>query len=148
MPFFLPRELVELEYLGGQPTNDEEAKQYRFDTDFAFFVVNFHMSRADYESLTQREKAFIRKAYENKVVFETTMIDNAVNNAVANALRKKGRSAAPLWKKKPKRADNEKLRAELKKGSKEIDKSWVEKIYAANGNLKRLTKLRKDRNNG
>ena len=106
------------------------------------------MSRADYESLTPREKAFIAKAYENKVVFETNLINNAVNNAVANALRKKGSSPKPLWKKKPKHGDTDELKVAWTKGSKEKDKSWVEKIYSANGNLKRLAKLRKDKRDG
>ena len=106
------------------------------------------MSRADYESLTPSEKAFITKAYENKVVFETNMIADAVNNAVANAFRKKGASPKPLWKKKPKHGDTDELKAAWAKGSRENDKSWVEKIYSANGNMKRLTKLRKDKRNG
>lgn len=148
MPFFLPRELVELEYLGGQPANHKEANQYRFDTEFAFFVVNFHMSRAEYESLTPREKAFITKAYENKVVFETNLIADAVNNAVANAFRKKSASPKQLWKKRPKHGDTDELKSAWTKGSKEKDKSWVDRIYSANGNMKRLAKLRKDRNNG
>lgn len=106
------------------------------------------MSRADYESLTPREKAFITKAYENKIVFETNMIADAVNNAVANAFRKKGASPKPLWKKKPKHGDTTDLKVAWMKGSKEKDKSWVEKIYKANGSLKRLMKLRKDKRDG
>ena len=133
MPFFLPRKLTDLEYLGSDQTPDEEAKRYRLDTDFAFFVVNFHMSRADFESLTPTEKALIMKAYENKVVMETQQMNNAVANAVANVMRKKGRPWRPLWKKKPQKADTKEL-AQLARDiqKKDKDKSWVDRILSAN----------------
>lgn len=150
MPFFLPRRLIDFEYLPtGGKEDDEEAKRYRFDTDFAFFVVNFHMSRADYESLTQTEKAFIMKAYENKIVTETTLINNAVANAVANVNRKKGKRWNPLWKKRPKKSDTEELKTIMAKVKREdSDKSWVEKIYANNGRLPQLRRLLERREKG
>lgn len=121
------------------------------DTDFAFFVVNFHMSRADYESLTQAEKAFIMKAYENKIVMETSLINNAVSNAIANVNRKKGKRWKPLWKKRPKRAETEELKGIMARVIREdSDKSWVEKIYASNGRLPQLKRLlkRKEKEHG
>jgi hypothetical protein len=112
------------------------AKDYQHEIDFAFFVTNFHYAKADYEALTPKEKAFIYKAWENKLVADTSHIANAVNNAVSNALRKKGKRAVPLWKKKQRRHNVERIRdtykevrmAEDKKGT-----AWVERIYKANG---------------
>ena len=139
MPFFVPERLIAFEYLGGDNSNpeyDKVAKDYQKEIDFAFFVVNFHYSKSEYESLTQKEKAFIYKAWENKLVADTTHAANAVGNAVSNALRKKGKKAIPLWRKKQRKHDVGKMRdtykdvlaAENKKG-----KSWVDVIHKANG---------------
>lgn len=102
--------------------------------DFAWFVVHFNYSRTQYDELTPTEKAFIRKAYEDKTVSDTTLIRNAVLNAVANANRKKGKRFRELWRKKmPVVNENDKR----KKFSsiEEIEKreaGWIKKIYAAN----------------
>lgn len=78
---------------------------------------------------------FIRKAYENKVVTESTLIRDAVLNAIANSRRKRGKSLIKLWKKVTKRADHKAIRdnmdiiAEIEKK----ETGWIEKIYAANG---------------
>lgn len=110
--------------------------EYADDIDFAFYVVNFGYSREDYEQLTPRDVAFIRKAYETKTVQETTLLRNAVLNAVSNALRKKNARFQKLWKKVQKPLDKEKARndAEIIFETEEKEgKSWVDKIYEANG---------------
>lgn len=137
MPFFVPEKLVAFEYLGDDSTpTDDTALAYQKEIDFAFFVVNFHYSKADYDALTQKEKAFIYKAWENKLIADTTHIRNAVGNAVSNALRKKGKRATELWKKKQRKHDVEKMRDTYKEVLAAEDakgKAWVDKIHKANG---------------
>lgn len=110
--------------------------------DFAFFAVNFGYSKADYDALTFTEKAFIYKAYEDKAVSETSMLNMAVANAVSNVMRKKGKKPQKLWKKKTKAVmDKEIMQNSIKQiivNEKLCGKGWVEKIYKANGlNLKK-----------
>lgn len=105
--------------------------EYQKEQDFAFFAVNFGYSRADYNALTLTEKAFIIKAYENKVVNESTFIRNAVLNAVNNAFRKKGKQFIKLWKKQgaaPKEEINNALQI-VKENEKLEGKDWVALIY-------------------
>lgn len=102
--------------------------------DFAFFVVNFNYSKAEYESLTPKEKSFIMKAWENKLVTDTTMIRNASLNAQGNIHRKKGKKFIDLWIKKQKKLDKEVAINNLKiieESNK--DDSWIDKIYEING---------------
>ena len=143
MPFFLPRGLIDLEYLASDERVTDEAKEYRHDTDFAFFVVNLGLSFVEAKSLTQREQLFLMKAYENKVVFESSLINQAVANAIYNVNRKKGKRAIPLWRKRPKKTDTEELKHLCNKLSQENDKSWVDKIWRANGNMYQLEKIKK-----
>ena len=104
--------------------------------DFAFFAVNFHYSKDDYNALTPAEKAFIFKAWEDKTVSDSTMLRDAVLNAVSNALRKKGKKFKKLWKRKQEKADLEIVRdnykiimeVEAKEG-----KAWIDKVLRANG---------------
>ena len=134
MPFFIPTRLVELEYTEEEP--GEVISEFAEERDFAFFVVNFNYSRSDYEELTQKDKAFIRKAYENKVVKETTDMRNAVQNAISNAFRKKNSKPIPLWKKVQKKLDKEKAEDDLLivEEIEEIEgKTWVDLVYAING---------------
>lgn len=116
------------------------AKPYQKDIDFAFFVVRFGYSKKDYQDLTPREAAFIRKAWEDKVVSESTMIRNAVLNAVGNALRKKNSRFRDLWKKLSKPVDKE-LESEHIRTVHEIEakegKSWIDRILKANGIFER-----------
>ena len=103
MSFFLPSRLVDLEYLSDDEVDDQYekiAEPYLEDIDFAFFVVNFGYTKKDYESLTKREKAFIYKAWENKVVSDSYNTYNACFTAFYNANRKKNKRALKLWKKK------------------------------------------------
>lgn len=67
--------------------------------ELAFFVTEFHFTKADYESLTPAEVAFVMKAWEDKTVRDTTYNRDAVLNAVTNALRKKSQRFRKLWKK-------------------------------------------------
>lgn len=102
--------------------------------DFAFFAANFGYSRRDYYELTPTEKAFILKAYENKVVTDTTLLRNAVKNAVDNAFRKKGSRFRDLWKKANGKKDKAFERSALeviRKNEALEGKSWIAKIYAA-----------------
>jgi len=133
LPFFLPSRLVEFEYLGSEDAEHiNEAEPYLKDMDFAFFVVNFGYSKKDYENLTMREKAFIMKAWENKLVLENSLLNNAVAVAISNSLRKKGGKVLKLFKPKPKKVDKDKVDENLKL-VKEIDQAegmdWVKKVY-------------------
>lgn len=102
-------------------------------------MVHFGYSRADYDALTETEKAFISKAYEEKTVAETTLLRDAVYNAVGNALRKKGKPFRKLWKKiiHTTRADAKETQDIIKeieaKEKKHGGKSWIEKIYESAG---------------
>lgn len=133
MPFFLPRRLIELQYLGSDEKDeyyDELASPYKYEQELAFFIVNFGFSKKDFDELTPKEIAFIHKAYENKVVFETSLINKAVLNAIYNTNRGKKRFKA-LWEKKPQRTDptlkaiafSDIQQAEKKKGF-----DWIKKI--------------------
>lgn len=103
--------------------------------DFAFFVANFGYSKAEYNALTPAEKLFILKAYEDRVVSQSTLMAKAVLNAVGNAMRKKGKPFLKLWRKKPQRTDKEMQENRIEKlltQEKKSGKSWVERIYREN----------------
>ena len=141
MPFFLPSQLVEFEYFGDNSGEVDEsyndlARDYERDIDFAFFFVNFNTSKRDYMELTKREKVFIRKAWEEKEVRESTFMRNAVMNAVANAMRDKKTPFKDLWKKKQKPVDFEAVEINLdaiEESNREDEFDWVAEIYKANG---------------
>ncbi|EAC8477292.1 phenylalanine racemase [Listeria monocytogenes] len=102
------------------------------------------MSKRDFDELTEREKQFILKEWENKVVFDSTMERNAVLNAQINANRKRNARFVELHKKKQAKADrefNQQAQKTVAEMEKEGGKRWVDAIYAANG-LKRPTKER------
>lgn len=118
------------------PQYNRLAKDYQNEIDFAFFVVNFNYSKADYEALTPAEKLFIRKAYEEKVVSETSSFKEAVQVAVYNCLRKKGKRPVELWKKVQRPADKEVVQEQIRiveEMEKRNGKSWVDAIYKAAG---------------
>jgi len=103
--------------------------------DLAFFVVRIGMSKADYDALSETEKAFIRKEYESKIVEDSTHLRNAVMNGVANVLKKKHSRFIELWKKPRHKADkeyNDNARAVIEQMERSGGKSWVDQIYAAN----------------
>ena len=62
---------MEWEYF---PTSKEkpdlEAEQFRKSQDFAFFAVQFGYSKADYNALTETERALILKAYEKGCIYD------------------------------------------------------------------------------
>ena len=139
MSFFLPGRLIDFEYLLGEPDPeyDRIAKPYQKEIDFAFFAVNFGYSKSDYESMTPKEKAFIYKAWEEKIVSDSFRIYNAVFTAVYNVNRKKGKRALKLWKKaKVKKADMNTVQENMEV-IKEVEanegKSWINTIYRRNG---------------
>lgn len=86
--------------------------------------------------MTELEKAFIRKEYESKVIFENTQRRDAVFNAYVNANRKKNSKFQPLYKKKQEKADvefNKNAVKTIEEIEKRDGKSWVQKIYKAAG---------------
>ena len=99
----MPNTLIDFEYFGGSlPTKKEQeiAKPYQREIDFAFFVANFGYSKADYDAITPKEKAFIYKAWENKTISDSYLLYNAVFTAVYNANRPKRKKPLKLWKKR------------------------------------------------
>lgn len=122
----------------GERNHEKEklARPFTYEQGLAFFVVNFNYSKEEYDALTDREKLFIYKAYETKIVSETTHMRNAVMNAVTNAMRKKGKKPYELFTKK-----QEKVDVEFTENALEViqdiesteGKSWVDLIYVKNG---------------
>ena len=81
---------------------------------------------------------FIRKAYENKTVFDSTILRDAVMNANYNLNRKKGKRFKRLWTLIGKITQTEKEtykenRKKILEIEKEKPSNWIEKIYRANG---------------
>lgn len=112
------------------------AKLYANEQDFAFFHVNFGTTKADYNSFTEVEKGFIRKEFESNIVFKNSQLRDAVYNAYVNANRKKSKKFQPLYKKRQEKADieyNENAIETINKIEERDGKSWVDKIYKANG---------------
>ena len=112
------------------------AESYQREIDFAFFVVNFGYSKADYEALTPKEIAFIRKAWETKMVTESYNMYNAAFTACYNVNRPKRKKALKLWKRaKVKKADMEIIQENMQT-IREVEeregKGWVSAIYKAN----------------
>lgn len=117
------------------------AAPYHAEIEFAFFAANFGYSKRDYLELTDLDKQFLYKAWENRTVAAGTHIRDAVLNALTNSFRKKGKRFIKLWKKRPKKADMEKIQQNFDT-IKEIEKreaGWIDRIYKANG-LKRPVK--------
>lgn len=116
---------------------EKEAKDYLDTMDFAFFVVNFGYTKADYEALTPAEKLFIRKAYEDKTVGDSSLFEKAVEVAIGNTVcRKKGKRALSLWHKQQRPADKvvvEKQIEIVNEVEEKNGKDWVQAIYKAAG---------------
>ena len=99
----------------------------------AFFVVNFGFSKDEYYDLTPVEKALIYKAWEDKVVLDTTMQYKAMATAIRNTinLSKRRRPPVKLWTKKQKKADLKRVEEDIRIVN-EItnnNKDWIKKIY-------------------
>lgn len=150
MRFFIPERLIAYEYLGRGGRNrtyEKLAKDYQNEIDFAFFVTNFNYSKADYEALTPNERAFIMKAHEDKLVGDSTLFQKAVEIAVGNVMRKKGKRPARLWHRKQQLADKALAHQHLdiiNEVEKKEGKSWVDAIYAANGKKRPKTRERRE----
>ena len=103
----------------------------------AFFITEFHFSKADYEALTPAEIAFVMKAWEEKTVRDTTYIRDAVLNAIVNGMRKKRQKFRKLWKKSGKMAPDKKADFQSKlRAIEEIEKNergWIDKVLAGAG---------------
>ena len=112
------------------------AEQYQDDIRFAFFVAEFGYNREEYEALTERQIAFIQKAWEQREVRRTTLINLAVNNAMANSYRKRGSSPIPLFgDNKADFIDAETAKEQMKSIEKTFQnagKDWIKKIWAGN----------------
>ena len=100
MPFFLPDELIGFRYLTTADNDTTKAGDYRKEIDLAFFVVNFGFTKRDYLDLTPRERMFVYRAWEDKLVRDSQLNHDATLLAEANAHRKRGRSIKPLWTKR------------------------------------------------
>lgn len=133
--FFVPIDLVKLEYLGVENENaqiNEKSKRYEKERTLAFFVVNFGYTKKEFEQLTKLEIQFILKAWENKLVLETQLMANAFLNSHVNAYRKKGKKIIPLWKKNKKKSDVVLLKKQYEnilEHEKTQSRDWVFKLY-------------------
>lgn len=86
--------------------------------------------------MTELERAFIRKEYENHIVFTNRQLRDAFYNAYVNANRKKNTKFQELYKKKQAKVDKEYNINAVKviETIEERDgKSWVDRIYRAAG---------------
>ena len=101
LPFFLPNELIGFRYLttSAEDKGTEKAGEFQREIDLAFFIVNFGFTKRDYMELTPRERAFVYRAWEDKLVRDSQLNHDATLLAEANAHRKRGRSVKPLWTK-------------------------------------------------
>lgn len=125
----------------------ELASEFHSEIDLAFFVVHLQMSLSDYYLLTETEKLFIRKAHEQKFMSDTTWTRNAVLNAEANVNRGKNKKFIELFPKKQARADkkyNENAIAVIEEMEQEQGKSWVDKVFQANGMKKPINEERRN----
>lgn len=118
--------------------------------DFAFFVVNFHYTRSQYDTLTPAEKRAIMKAYETRTVTETTLIRDAVFNALINAHRKKGKPFRKLWRKTggfiTKREAKDKVT--IIKEIEEKEKGWIQALYKNVGIRPKKRRKKRERGKG
>ena len=67
------------------------------------------MTPAEWEDLTPAQRACLRKAHEERTVEEGEMLASAVAVGVANAMRKRGKKAQRLFKKRKRKKGGRKL---------------------------------------
>ena len=96
------------------------------------------MSKSEYNEFTRAELLFIRKEWENKIVFDSTMTRDAVMNAEYNVNRKKGKKFRKLWIKtgkltKTQKENYEDTKKRILEMEREKPTNWIEKIYQVNG---------------
>jgi hypothetical protein len=125
---------------------NELARDFSYEKELAFFIVQIGMSRAEFDNLTEKEKMFIRKEHENKFISDTTWMRNAVLNAEANANRGKNKKFIDLFPKKQvaDKEYNEDAIKNILEMEKTNGKSWVDRIYKANGIPKPISEERRD----
>lgn len=70
--------------------------------------MRFGWTPDQFRALTPAQLALLRKEDERRTVELGNLVRDAVQNAVANAMRKKGKKLQPLFRKLPKRADEKK----------------------------------------
>ncbi|KAA0565344.1 phenylalanine racemase [Bacillus sp. CH30_1T] len=103
------------------------------------------MSREEFDNLTDKEKMFIKKEHENKFISDTTWLRNAVLNAEANINRGKNKKFLELFPRK--QVANKEYNENAIKNIIEMEetngKSWVDRIYKANGMKKPISKERR-----
>lgn len=98
--------------------------------------MNFGTSRAEYESLTRTEISFIYRAWEDKLVRESTFARDAFLNAYVNANRKKGTLPIKLWEKHfngQKTVETAQDDLKTITAIEDAETGWIEEIYKANG---------------
>ncbi|MBC1823631.1 phenylalanine racemase [Listeria seeligeri] len=144
---------MEFEYFDaeGEDAESEVNNDFELEKQLAFFVVNFHMTKHDFEELTEVEKNFIMKEWENKVIFESTMLRNAVLNAEQNLNRKRNSRFIDLHKKRQKKADvNYTVNAlqTISENEAQEGKGWIDRIYQANGLSRPKNKEERGKMNG
>lgn len=113
----------------------ELARDFSYEKELAFFVVQIGMSRNEFDNLTEKEKLFIRKEHENKFISDTTWMRNAVLNAEANINRGKNKRFIDLFPKKQvaNKEYNDNAIKNILVMEETHGKSWVDRIYKANG---------------
>ena len=77
--------------------------------------MRFGWTPDQFRALTPAQVALLRKEDERRTVELGSLVRDAVQNAVANAMRKKGKKPQPLFKKRPKGPDEKKKKLSKKK---------------------------------
>lgn len=70
--------------------------------------MRFGWTPDQFRALTPAQVALLRREDERRTVELGNLVRDAVQNAVANAMRKKGKKPQPLFRKRPKRPDERK----------------------------------------
>lgn len=121
------------------------ARDFSYEKELAFFIVQIGMSREEFDNLTDKEKMFIKKEHENKFISDITWMRNAVLNAEANINRGKNKKFIELFPRK--QVANKEYNENAIKNIIEMEeangKSWVDRIYKANGMEKPISKERR-----
>ena len=98
---------------------------FRNEADYAYFAARLGWTPEQYGSLTPVELAFVRKELETRTVRESELLQQAVEVAVANVMRKKGRKAAQLWKRRRERGASRPSRRRSSTPSRRRSRGWV-----------------------
>ncbi len=77
--------------------------------------MRFGWTPDQFRALTPAQVALLRREDERRTVELGNLVRDAVQNAVANAMRKKGKKPQPLFRKRPRRADEKKKKLSKKK---------------------------------